>query len=107
MDERSFEQIYEEYKNAGEQQAIEATMANGTSANTGKEQIVAVRKNDNGDLIAFQTSTGRELDYITALSEAKAGNLAHVDVFHKYGRDILRSEPDGIKENNLDNLPDF
>ena len=44
---------------------------------------------------------------MTALHEAKAGNLAHVDVFHKYGRDIIRSEPDGIKENNLDNLPTF
>ena len=50
---------------------------------------------------------GRELDYTTALSEAKSGKLAHVDVFHKYGRDIIRSEPDGIKENNLDNLPSF
>ncbi|WP_228728416.1 DUF3892 domain-containing protein [Brevibacillus composti] len=73
----------------------------------GKEQIVAVRKNEDGDLIAFKTNSGRELDYVTALEEAKAGRLAHVDVFHKYGRDILRSEPDGIKENNLDNLPSF
>lgn len=45
--------------------------------------------------------------FSTALDEAKAGKLAHVDVFHKYGRDIIRSEPDGIKENNLDNLPSF
>ncbi|AJI36161.1 hypothetical protein BG06_4920 [Bacillus thuringiensis] len=44
---------------------------------------------------------------MTALNEAKSGKLAHVDVFHKYGRDIIRSEPDGIKENNLDNLPAF
>lgn len=66
-----------------------------------------MRKNDDGDLIAFKTSSGRELDYVTALQEAKAGQLAHVDVFHKYGRDILRSEPDGIKENNLDQLPIF
>lgn len=73
----------------------------------GQEQIVAVRKNHDGDLIAFKTNTGRELDYLTALAEAKAGKLAHVDVFHKYGRDILRSEPDGIKANNLDQLPPF
>ncbi|WP_197089645.1 DUF3892 domain-containing protein [Bacillus sp. SA1-12] len=72
-----------------------------------QEKIVAVRKNDDGDLIAFQTESGRELDYLEALEEAKAGNLAHVDVFHKYGRDILRSEPDGIRENNLDKLPEF
>ncbi|GEC92018.1 MULTISPECIES: DUF3892 domain-containing protein [Brevibacillus] len=107
MDQPSFEQIYEAYKNAGEQQAIQENEGNSPLANTGKEQIVAVRKNDDGDLIAFKTDSGRELDYITALNDAKAGKLAHVDVFHKYGRDILRSEPDGIKENNLDNLPDF
>ena len=35
---------------------------------------------------------------MTALSEAKSGKLAHVDVFHKYGRDIIRSEPDGIRK---------
>ncbi|MCI4140369.1 DUF3892 domain-containing protein, partial [Bacillus vallismortis] len=50
---------------------------------------------------------GRELDYPSALSEATAGKLAHADVFHKYGRDIVRSEPDGLKENNLSELPDF
>ncbi|WP_176560144.1 DUF3892 domain-containing protein [Brevibacillus sp. CHY01] len=72
-----------------------------------QEQIIAVRKNEDGNLTAFRTNTGRELDYQTALADAKAGRLAHVDVFHKYGRDILRSEPDGIKENNLDNLPLF
>ncbi|WP_187959460.1 DUF3892 domain-containing protein, partial [Bacillus mojavensis] len=43
----------------------------------------------------------------TALSEAKSGKLPHVDVVHKYGPDILRSDPDGIKENNLSELPDF
>lgn len=94
-----FEQVYEQYRQNSE--------VEGTNIDEGKEQIVAVRKNDEGDLIAFKTSNGRELDYITALNDAKGGKLAHVDVFHKYGRDILRSEPDGIKENNLDNLPEF
>lgn len=103
MDTKDFNQIYQDYKQQSEEQArIEATETDST-----KEKIVAVRKNDDGDLIAFKTESRRELDYITALNEAKAGMLAHVDVFHKYGRDILRSEPDGVKENNLDNLPDF
>ncbi len=103
MDNKDFNQIYNEYKEQTRTQSeIEAN-----TIQPGKEQIVAVRKNDDGDLIAFKTDSGRELDYVTALNEAKAGNLAHVDVFHKYGRDILRSEPDGIKENNLDHLPDF
>lgn len=102
----NFEQIYEQYKRQGEQSALQESNSTFVSPE-GKEQIIAVRKNDDGDLIAFKTNSGRELDYVTALSEAKAGNLAHVDVFHKYGRDILRSEPDGIKENNLDRLPEF
>lgn len=105
MENKDFQQIYNEYKQQGEEKArVEATVA---AYAEGAEEIVAVRKNDEGDLIAFKTSSGREIDYITALNEAKKGKLTHVDVFHKYGRDILRSEPDGVKENNLDQLPLF
>ncbi|MFJ7748150.1 DUF3892 domain-containing protein [Peribacillus sp. NPDC097295] len=96
----AFEEAYESYKQ-------QATPQANNQSGSDKEEIVAVRKNDEDNIIAIKTSTGRELDYPTALSEAKAGALANVDVFHKYGRDILRSEPDGIKENNLDELPDF
>jgi hypothetical protein len=101
-----FEKIYQDYKQQSEQQAKVETTANHSYAG-GKEEFVAVRKNNDGDIIAFKTNSGRELDYITALEESKAGNIAHIDVFHKYGRDIIRSEPDGIKENNLDRLPEF
>ncbi|MFJ8414671.1 DUF3892 domain-containing protein [Bacillus paramycoides] len=104
MDKKDFQKVYNEYLQQGEEQA---QLEVAREVESGVEQIVAVRKNDEGDLIAFKTSSGRELDYITALDEAKSGKLAHVDVFHKYGRDIIRSEPDGMKENNLDNLPDF
>lgn len=104
MENKDFEKIYSEYKRQGEQQVLIEANENDS---TGKEEFVAVRKKDDGDIIAFKTSTGRELDYISALEEAKAGKIAHIDVFHKYGRDIIRSEPDGIKENNLDQLPDF
>ena len=104
MDTKDFNQIYNQYKEQSSDAAhLEVTESN----DAGKAKIVAVRKNDDGDIIAFKTENGMELDYITALNEAKAGNLAHVDVFHKYGRDIIRSEPDGIKENNLDHLPLF
>ncbi len=79
LEQQDFEKIYEEYKQQSDQQAhIEAEQGN----SSGKEEFVAVKKNDDGDIIAFKTSSGRELDYITALKEAKAGNLAHVDVFH-------------------------
>lgn len=103
MKDRDFNEIYKEYKEQTRGQSeLEAY-----TQQPGRERIIAVRKNEDGDLIAFKTESGMELDYISALSQAKAGKLAHVDVFHKYGRDILRSEPDGIKENNLDNLPEF
>jgi hypothetical protein len=104
MENKDFEKIYEDYQQQGEKQAMAEVTG---SIQEGKEEFMAVRKKDDGDIIAFKTNTGRELDYITALNEAKAGNIAHVDVFHKYGRDIIRSEPDGIKENNLDHLPEF
>jgi hypothetical protein len=99
---KDFEKIYEQYKAQSNMESM-----NNHNIDDGKEQIVAVRKNDDGDLIAFKTNTGRELDYLTALEEAKAGDLANIDVFHKYGRDIIRSEPDGIEDNNLDQLPEF
>jgi len=105
LSQNDFNQIYNQYKQQGEEQAmVEESMETNS---IGKEKIVAVRKNDDGDIIAFKTESGRELDYVTALDEAKLGKLAHVDVFHKYGRDIIRSEPDGIKANNLDQLPPF
>lgn len=104
MDNKDFQRIYNQYRQQGEELAKLEAME---GINSGAEQIVAVRKNEDGDILAFKTSSGRELDYMTALDEAKAGKLAHVDVFHKYGRDIIRSEPDGITENNLDNLPSF
>ncbi|MBM7662949.1 hypothetical protein JOC85_003760 [Bacillus mesophilus] len=104
MEKQTFNQIYREYLKQGEQQA---QMEAAEEPVVGLEQIIAVRKNDDDDIIAFKTSSGRELDYVTALQEAKEGKLSHVDVFHKYGRDIIRSEPDGIKENNLDQLPPF
>src|SRR4051794_33033782 len=96
----SFEEAYEQYKHQG-------TPIENQTGQTRKEEIVAVRKNGDDNIIAVKTNAGRELDYPTAISEAKEGNLANVDVFHKYGRDILRSEPDGVKENNLSQLPEF
>ncbi|MDY7432390.1 DUF3892 domain-containing protein [Bacillus sp. V26] len=95
-----FEAAYESYKS-------KQTNIDQSFDTSGKEEIVAVRRNEEDNIIAVKTNTGRELDYPTALSEAKTGKIAHVDVFHKYGRDILRSEPDGIKDNNLSELPDF
>lgn len=102
MEQKNFEKIYNDYVNQNSN-----SNGNKHEQQSKKEDIVAVRKNEDGDIIAFKTKSGRELDYVTALEEAKAGKISHIDVFHKYGRDIIRSEPDGIEENNLDNLPLF
>lgn len=95
-----FEKAYKEYLTDGSSQTERPVDRDALT-------IAAVRKNDDGDLIAFQTNTGEELDYLQALEAAKSGKLSGIDVFQKYGRDIIRSEPDGMKENNLDNLPEF
>ncbi|WP_226658516.1 DUF3892 domain-containing protein [Pseudalkalibacillus hwajinpoensis] len=95
-----FNEVYENYvRNAANE--------NSRKPNENDRMITAVRKNEEGDLIAFKTNTGEELDYLQALEEAKNGRIAGVDVFEKYGREIIRSEPDGIKENNFDHLPEF
>lgn len=95
-----YEKAYEVYRN---QNSEDPPLPH----SQGETYVTAVRKSDDGDLIAFKTNTGEELDYIQALDAAKSGKLSGIDIFHKYGRDIIRSEPDGIKENNLDNLPEF
>jgi len=98
-----FEEAYEQYKkDSGQGSEFEQV-----GKELDRDHIVAVRKHDDGDLIAFKTNQNRELDYLQALEEIKQGKLAHVDIIHKYGREIIRSEPDGIPENNLSNLPEF
>ncbi|GKU78436.1 DUF3892 domain-containing protein [Paenibacillus sp. L3-i20] len=73
-----------------------------------REQVVAVQKNGDGDLTAFKTSTGRELDYATALQEVQAGNIAGVNAFKgRNGETYLRGDADGDPTNNLDQLPLF
>ena len=47
--------MYNDYLHQGEEQAQFEVYY---EVNTGAEQIVAVRKNDDGDLIAFKTSSG-------------------------------------------------
>jgi hypothetical protein len=73
-----------------------------------REQIVAVQKNGDGDLTAFKTTSGRVLDYATALQEVQAGHISGVNAFK--GRDgdtYIRGDADGDPTNNLDQLPIF
>ncbi|MDI3257890.1 MAG: DUF3892 domain-containing protein [Kyrpidia sp.] len=71
------------------------------------ERIIAVKKNREGDIVSVKLDSGKILQYDEAVEKAKKGEIEHVDVVHRYGRDILRSEADGTEENNLDRLPTF
>ncbi|WP_028781886.1 DUF3892 domain-containing protein [Thalassobacillus devorans] len=72
------------------------------------EQVVAVRKNGDGDIIELKLSSGQVVDYKQAQQMADNGEIEHVNTFR--GRDgdkHLRSDADGDPTNNLDNLPIF
>ncbi|MBA2173679.1 DUF3892 domain-containing protein [Halobacillus locisalis] len=72
------------------------------------EQIVAVRKNEAGSIIEMQLSSGRVVDYKQAHELARSGEIEHVQLIRgKDGEDHLRSQPDGVQSNNLDQLPTF
>lgn len=72
------------------------------------EEVIAVRKNSDGDIVQLKLTSGQVVDYLTAQSMVKNGQIAHLNVFR--GRDNeehLRSNADGRKDNNLDQLPEF
>jgi hypothetical protein len=70
-------------------------------------EIVAVKRNSKGNLTNFKLNNGQELNYQQAVDMAQQGQLKSVDVYSRWGRQILRSEPDGDETNNFDNLPQF
>ncbi len=76
--------------------------------NRNKEQVMAVRKNGDGDIIQLQLSSGAVVDYKQAQAMAKAGQIENVNVFRgRDGDEHLRSNADGDPTNNLDQLPTF
>jgi hypothetical protein len=73
-----------------------------------RETFAAVQKNGDGDITAFQTSSGRHLSYPEALQEVQAGNIAGVNAFKgRDGETYIRGDADGDPANNLDQLPLF
>ena len=72
------------------------------------ERFVAVRKNDDGDIVELKTSGGKVVDYKQAQQMAKNGEAEGVNVFKgRDGEEHLRSNADGDPTNNLDQLPTF
>lgn len=73
-----------------------------------RERFVAVQKNGDGDLTAFQTSSGRVMNYQEALQAVQAGQIAGVNSFKgRDGETYIRGDADGDPTNNLDQLPLF
>ncbi|CAM3785330.1 DUF3892 domain-containing protein [Marinicrinis lubricantis] len=81
---------------------------NNSSQHSGQEEVVAVRKNGDGDIVELQLTSGKVVDYKTAQAMVKNNEIKNLNVFR--GRDNeehLRSNADGREDNNLDNLPLF
>ncbi|MFC5531379.1 DUF3892 domain-containing protein [Cohnella yongneupensis] len=77
-------------------------------SNNQRQQITAVRKNGDGDIVELQLSSGQVVGYKEAQQMAKSNQLENVNVFKgRDGDEHLRSDPDGREDNNLDNLPTF
>jgi hypothetical protein len=73
-----------------------------------KQQVVAVRKNGDGDIVELKLSSGQVVGYKEAQQMAKSNQIDNVNVFKgRDGDEHLRSNPDGREDNNLDNLPTF
>ncbi|MFC7681627.1 DUF3892 domain-containing protein [Paenibacillus sp. GCM10028914] len=76
--------------------------------NDQQAEVVAVRKNGDGDIVQLKLNTGSVVDYKTAQQMVQNNEIKNLNVFR--GRDDemhLRSNADGDPSNNLDNLPIF
>ena len=73
-----------------------------------KERFVAARRNADGDLIAFKSSTGAQYDYEMAKELCAAGKIANAETFEGKGHNTyIRGKVDGEESNNLSHLPTF
>ena len=70
------------------------------------EKVVAVNKNEQGDIVSVKTNQGRVFRTDQAILQVRAGRLAGLQVVNRDGREYIRTNADGIAENNLDNLPE-
>lgn len=76
--------------------------------NKKKESFVAARRNSDGTLKEFKSSTGKVYDYEQALEAVEQGMIENALPFT--GRDgarHIRGVNDGNKKSNLKNLKEF
>lgn len=76
--------------------------------NDQQAEVVAVRKNGDGDIVQLKLTTGAIVDYKTAQQMVQNKEIKNLNVFKGRDDDLhLRSNADGDPSNNLDNLPIF
>lgn len=71
-------------------------------------KIIAVKRNESGDNIAFKLDDNRIVDLDEAISLCNNGELPDYNVgTSKAGTNFIRGNADGEESNNLDSLPTF
>ena len=70
--------------------------------------IIAVKKNEDGDNVSFKLSNNKVVSMEEAISLCESGKLSGYNVgTSKAGTKFIRGNADGNKTNNLDNMPTF
>ncbi|MCG8540403.1 MAG: DUF3892 domain-containing protein [Clostridia bacterium] len=73
-----------------------------------KIKIIKVKKNTHGDITDVMLENGNVFSIDDAISMAKHGIIEGVNVGRaKNGREFLRSNPNSLTNDNLDNMPTF
>jgi hypothetical protein len=71
------------------------------------ENVVSVRKNEDGDIEQVKTDQGNVYSLSQAIGLAKEQQLSNVIAAHRGDREYIRTKPDGSEGNNLDSMPEF
>lgn len=70
-------------------------------------KVVAVKKNEEGNLTHFKLSDGRIVNHEECGAMCDCGELGLIHTTGREGADVIRSYPDGDESNNLSSLPEF
>ena len=72
--------------------------------NPGAPSVTALVK-ESGKITGYQLSNGQTLAKDAAVALAKQGGISGVGISERYGKEYLKSLPDGAENNNLSSLP--
>ena len=74
-------------------------------------EVVAVKRGENYSIVAYKLDDGRVVDSQECAELIRTGEIKNLsyqsNTRGESGVPIIRSKPDGITENNLQNLPEF